>query len=113
LTETCTLTVQRTSPLDVMERQIVVSLDGERIAELLYGKSVTRTIAPGPHRLRIHNTLVWKTVAFEAHPGEHVRFQTVNHAPSWAKWMVGLLGAGPMYVTVERESVPSGSQPVS
>ena len=74
------LTVARTSPDDVGQRQIVLTLDSQPLATLLAGESVTRDISAGSHRLRAHNTLVWKTVDFDAAPGEHVRFSTVNRA---------------------------------
>jgi hypothetical protein len=96
------LTVERTSLADVRHRQIVVSLDHEPFATLLFGESATRDIAPGRHRLRAHNTLVWKTVEFEVAPGEQVRFVTVNRAGFGTMALVGLLGVGPLYITLER-----------
>lgn len=96
------LTVERRNTDDVRTRQVVLSLDGEPLATLLFGDRVTREIAPGPHRLRAHNTLVWKTVEFEAKPGEHVRFTTVNRAGLGSAALVALLGVGPLYVTLER-----------
>lgn len=97
------LTVERKAPGDVRQRQIVLSLDGQPLETLLFGESVTREIAPGAHRLRAHNTLVWKTVEFEAPPGAHVRFSTVNRAGFGSMSLVALLGVGPLYVTLERE----------
>ena len=41
------LTIHRTSEQDVKERQVIFSLDGERIAELLHGQTFTCAIAPG------------------------------------------------------------------
>lgn len=96
------LTVTRTSPEDVRQRQIVLSLDGQRLATLLFGESVTRDILSGSHRLHAHNTLVWKTVLFEAAPGEHVRFSTINRAGFGSMALVALLGVGPLYVTLKR-----------
>lgn len=96
------LTVERRDPGDVQVRQIVVTLDGEPFATLLYGGTVTRAISAGPHRLRIHNTLVWKNVTFDAAPGQHVRFRAVNRAGLGSATLLALLGAGPLYVTVER-----------
>ena len=96
------LTVERRNADDVRTRQVVLSLDGEPLATLLFGDRVTREIVPGPHRLRAHNTLVWKTVEFEATPGEHVRFTTVNRAGLGSMALVALLGVGPLYVTLER-----------
>ena len=96
------LTVERRDPADVRIRQVVVSLDGAPFATLLFGDTATRPISPGPHRLRVHNTLVWKTIQFDALSGEHVRFRTVNRAGPVSMALVALLGAGPLYITVDR-----------
>jgi hypothetical protein len=96
------LTVERRDPADVRIRQVVVTLDGEAFATLLFGDTATRPIPPGPHRLRVHNTLMWKNVTFDAAAGDHVRFTTVNRAGPGSMALVALLGAGPLYVTVER-----------
>jgi hypothetical protein len=96
------LTVERTSAHDVATRQVVVSLDGEPFATLLFGERATREIEPGRHRLRAHNTLVWKTVEFDLSPGEHVQFGVVNRAGFGSMALVALLGVGPLYVTIER-----------
>ena len=103
------LTVARDSEADVRQRQIVLRLDGQPLATLLFGGSVTREIEAGPHRLRAHNTLVWKTVEFDAAPGEHVRFSTVNRAGFGSLALVALLGVGPLYVTLE--PVPDTATP--
>jgi len=100
--ENAVLTVERRDPADVRIRQTVATLDGQPFATLLFGESATRRIRSGPHRLRIHNTLVWKNVAFDAAPGEHVRYRVVNRAGPGSMTLVALLGAGPLYVTVER-----------
>jgi hypothetical protein len=97
-----TLSVHRTAPDDIRDRQVIFSLDGEDLATLLYGEHVTRPIAPGAHRLRANNTLVWKTLDFEAAPGEHVCFQVVNRAAAGTMWMVGLIGVGLLLLRVER-----------
>ena len=101
--ETVSVTVSRRSADDVRLRQLVVSVDGRNAGTLLYGESVAVEVEPGSHRLRVHNTLVWKTVQFEAAPGEHVRFSAVNRAGFGTYTMIGLLGAGPLYVTITRE----------
>ena len=98
------ITVSRASPDDVQQRQIIVKLDGERIAELMYGQSVTRTAAPGHHRLRVDNTWNWKTLEFDLAPGEDLKFRTVSRAGRFTWFLVGTLGAGPMYVSIERET---------
>lgn len=96
------LTVERTDADDVRTRQVVVSLDGDPLATLLFGQRVSKEIQAGSHRLRAHNTLVWKTIEFDAKPGEHVRFQTVNRAGLGSTALVALLGVGPLYVTLQR-----------
>jgi hypothetical protein len=100
--QSAVLTVERRDPADVRTRQLVVALDGEPFATLLFGQTATRPVSPGAHRLRVHNTLVWKNVRFEAAPGQHVRFGTVNRAGLGSMTLLSLLGAGPLYVTVER-----------
>ena len=100
------LTIHRTSALDVKDRQIIMSLDGRKVATLLFGKSFTCEIPPGPHRLRANNTLVWKTVEFDAAPGEDVHFTCANRAPGSLFYLLFLFGVGPLYVTLERGSQP-------
>lgn len=97
------LTINRRSKDDARIRQLVVSIDGQTAATLLYGESMTRPLEPGPHKLRIHNTLVWKTIEFDAGPGEHIRFSAINRAGPGTYTLIGFLGVGPLYVTIERE----------
>lgn len=96
------MTVERSGADDVRTRQVVVSVDGEQMATLLFGERTSREIASGHHRLRAHNTLVWKTVEFDAAPNEHVRFRVVNRAGRGSMTLVALLGVGPLFVTIER-----------
>jgi len=97
-----TLMVTRTDPADVKQRQLVITLDGTRVAELLYGESLRHEMLPGPHRIRISNTLVWKTIAFEAKPGEEVRFDAINRPGRLTYPMMVVLGVGPLWLTVRR-----------
>jgi hypothetical protein len=93
--------MHRTSEGDARQRQVYMSLDDERIATLLFGDEVTREIPPGRHRLRANNTLVWKTLEFDAAPGADLHFTIVNRAAPGMLWMVALFGAGPMLVSLE------------
>jgi hypothetical protein len=95
------VTVHRTSPEDVRERQVIFSIDGTRVAQLLFGQTFTREITPGPHRLRANNTLVWTTLEFDAPPGAHLHFTCVNHAPKWLYYLVAVFGVAPLFVTLE------------
>ena len=102
------LTVRRTSRDDVQDRQVYLYVDGEDWATLLFGKEVTREIAPGRHVLKANNTLVKKSVEFDVKPGEHVRFQCINK-PHWtARMFMAFLGAAFLTVRLERE--PSGGE---
>lgn len=96
------LTVSRRSPGDIGDRQVYVSVDGERMAVLLYGETATRELAPGPHWIRVHNTLVWKTRDVELAPGEHARFRVINRAGPGTYPLTALFGTGPLYLTLER-----------
>ena len=100
---TAKITVSRKHPTDVQDRQVVVSLDGERLATLLYGDEVTREVPAGSHRLRAHNTLFWKTIDLDLAPDEHARFRAINRAGVGTFSMLGLLGVGPLFLTLERE----------
>jgi hypothetical protein len=95
------LTVHRSSADDARQRQVILSLDGEEIATLLYGQQTTRQIPAGHHRLRANNTLVWKTIEFDAASGDDIHVHIVNRAAPGMLALVALFGAGPMYVTME------------
>jgi len=97
------VTIERTSERDVQHRQVIVSIDDEPFATLVFGKSETKPIAPGHHRLKAYNTLVWKTVEFDVAEGEHARFQVINRPGKWTYPLVALLGVGPIYLTIERK----------
>ena len=98
------LTVTRTDPADVKQRQLIISLDGERLGQVLFGETLTHEMLPGPHRVRISNTLFWKTISFVAKPGEEVRYEAVNRA-GWLTYpLMLMMGTGPLYLTVRRLS---------
>jgi hypothetical protein len=96
------LTVTRTSPKDIQHRQIILTIDNEPFATLMYGESATRELAPGRHRIKAHNTLVWKTVEFDMVDGDDVRFSVANIAGKWTYPLVSVLGVGPIYLLLER-----------
>jgi hypothetical protein len=97
-----TITVTRTSEQDFKQRQLIVSLDGVKLATLLFGDSITKDIPPGPHRLRVSNTLVWKNVEFTLRPGEQAFFEVINRAGRATYPMLLIFGVGPLYVTINR-----------
>lgn len=97
-----TLMVNRSDPADVKQRQLVVYLDGARVGEIMFGQSLRQQMLPGPHRVRISNTLVWKTFTFEAKPGEQVRFEAINRPGRLTYPMMVVFGVGPLWLTVRR-----------
>ena len=105
---TATITIRRQSPNDVGYREIFVSLDGELLAILNAGDEITREITPGKHRIQANNTLFWKTIEFTVGVGEHAGFVAVNRAGfgtySVLSFFIGFLGAGPLYLTFERDN---------
>jgi hypothetical protein len=98
-----TITVRRNSPDDVQQRQIIVKLDGESVGELFYGDTISVAVTAGRHRLRVDNTWNWKTVELDVVTGDHLKFQTVSRAGRFSWFLVGMLGAGPIYVSIKRE----------
>ena len=96
------VTVSRNLPTDIQQRQVFVSIDGQPWATLVFGQSATREIPPGAHQIRAHNTLVWKTLSFEAAPGAHVEFDIANRPGRGLLSGLALLGAGPLFLTFER-----------
>jgi hypothetical protein len=101
--EPARITICRQSPQDAGYREIFVSIDGEQVAMLQYGDTYTTEIKPGPHRLRAHNTLFWKTRQVVLRPGEHARFTAINRTGSISFGLLFMLGAFPLYLTFERE----------
>ena len=95
------LTVSRNRSDDVGHRQVALSLDSVAWTALVFGQSSTREIAPGPHRLTADNTLLRKSVAFEAMPGQHVQF-TVANRKGFGTWFLMLLGSPLLYVALFR-----------
>jgi hypothetical protein len=98
------VTVARRSTEDFKQRQLVVWLDGEKLGDLMFGDAFTRDVHPGPHTLRVSNTLVWKTCRFEVKPGEQVRYEAINRPGRVTYPMLVILGVGPLYVTLRRVS---------
>ena len=97
------ITVARQSPDDAGVREIYVSVDGDEIAVLKNGQAITHELPAGPHRLRAHNTLFWKTHDVVLQPGEHARFKAVNLAPWAAFGFLIVLGAAPLKLLFERD----------
>ena len=106
-----TVTVSRQHKEDIGQREIFVSLDGTELAILRHGETVSRSVEPGSHELRVHNTLFRKKLPLVLSAGEHARFMVVNR-PGWGTYtLVTFLGAGPVYLSVEREDETDSLRP--
>jgi hypothetical protein len=98
-----TITIRRTSPHDVQQRQIIVKVDGVNVGEVFYGDTISIPVTAGLHRLHVDNTWNWKTLELNVAAGDHLKFQTVSRAGRFTWFLVSMLGAGPIYVSIERE----------
>jgi hypothetical protein len=96
------LLITRRSERDVKQRQIFISMDGQRVGDLVFGESISREMPAGEHYVRIHNTLFWKTIHFDAAPGETVHFETVNYSGKGFLHFVLIIGVAPLFLAVER-----------
>ena len=68
------------------------------------GRPVTREIPPGPHRIRVNNTLFNDTLSFTARPAEHVRVRCHNGMPRAGWLMLLFFHATYLLVKLEREA---------
>lgn len=98
-----TLTITRNAADDVQDRTVNLWLDGESWEMLRYGATLTRTITPGPHRLKAHNTLFGTELAFDAVPGEHVRVRCTNSMTGSGMLLMMLIGWAMLRVRLERD----------
>ena len=96
------LIIRRDSEADVQQRQIIVVLDGAKKGELLFGEVIRLPLTAGHHRLRVDNTWKWKTVEFDARPGEAIEFRVESRAGRFSWFLFSAVGAGPMSISVER-----------
>jgi hypothetical protein len=87
----------------VMGRGLNLTLDRKDWAHLKAGRDVTAEIEPGHHRLRVDNTYHKKMVEFDAKPGELVHYRITNKVTFFGSMMLGVLGAAPMHLVIERE----------
>jgi len=98
-----TLIVDRNSSQDAQQREIHVFLDGEEIAELIYGQSVKKEVAVGNHTLLVDNTWEKKSAQFTAEESDSVTFLAWNRASRFSEFLLGIFGGGPLGVFLERK----------
>jgi len=98
-----TLTVDRNAPDDAQQRQIIVSLDGQPIAELMFGDSVTREISAGAHTLLADNTWNKKSINFTVIENEKISFLAKSRSSRFSEFLLMFFGAGPLKVFLTRQ----------
>jgi len=98
-----TLTVDRNSLKDAQQREIIVLVDGEQIAELMFGESVTREISAGAHTLLVDNTWNKQSVAFTVAENERISFAARSHSSRFSEFLLMFFGAGPLKVSLTRQ----------
>jgi len=98
-----TLTVNRNAPEDAQQREIQIYLDGDRIGELLYGQTMSKEIAPGPHTLLVDNTWNKQTSEFTAAENEEILFIAQNTSGRFSQFLLMIFGAGPVRVSLARQ----------
>jgi hypothetical protein len=96
------ITVSREAEEDVGFREVFIQVDGKDVGMLRYGDTLSHELPAGPHRIRAHNTLCWKTHNVVLQPGEHARFIAINRAGWGTFGLLMFLGAAPVYLTFER-----------
>lgn len=96
------LTIVRQSTADVGFREIFISIDGRPLGMLRFGDTLDTDLTAGPHSIRAHNTLFWKTHHVVVRPGEHVKFEAINRAGWGTFGMLFVIGAMPVYLTFQR-----------
>ncbi len=96
------ITVSRQSKDDLGQREIYLHIDGEELAILRHGDTVTREVPAGAHKLRAHNTLFRKTLELDLQPNEDARFTVINKPGIGTYSLMAVIGAGPVYLVFEK-----------
>ena len=65
--------------------------------------TISVPVPAGHHRLQVDNTWNWKTIELDIAAGDHLKFQTMSRAGRFSWFLVSMLGAGPIYVSIKRE----------
>ena len=97
------LVITRDHPHDVQDRPVYLWIDGERWDGVLrYGKTFDRALPAGAHTVKASNTLFSTTQAFEAAPGETIRYRCENGLTGGGMVMVLMMGVAYLKVKLIR-----------
>jgi hypothetical protein len=89
------------SDIDV-QRQISVTLDGEKQGSLMKGQMLTLQVSAGHHKLKFDNTWDRKTVEFDANDGEQIEYRVENEEAKHLGVLLWIFGGMLLDVRVER-----------
>jgi hypothetical protein len=106
-----TLTVTRQSPEDMQERELYVSVDGQRRGILRFGDSLEVPLSAGHHRLRVHNTISRRYAEFDVGDGERIRFRAANVRGKGFAMLAMFFGIAPMYTILEPDNGSRSEHP--
>jgi hypothetical protein len=98
-----TLTVNRNSSEDAQQREIIITLDGERIAELTFGQTISREVSAGSHTLLVDNTWNKQNATFAVRENETITFLVQNTSSRFSQFLLMIFGAGPLRVSLTRK----------
>jgi hypothetical protein len=101
----CLVTISRRHDGAVRIRQVIARIDDGAPATLMHGDAVTVEVPPGRHLLRANNTLVWKRVAFNVEPGEHLEFVLINRAGRFTMGFLVIMGVAPLLLRIETRAL--------
>lgn len=77
----------RNSAFDFQDRQIYVWIDEQPYGKIRYGESLSYPVEPGPHTIKVFNTMFTRALRVEAAPGEQVKVQCGTGMPT-AGWLL-------------------------
>lgn len=75
---TAWLEIVRDTAEDIQDRWIRVFVDDTPVGILKYGEKIVCEVAPGAHRVKVHNTLSRHTLEVEVAAGERQRIRCHN-----------------------------------
>ena len=100
---TSTLEIVRDAPDDVQDRWVRIYIDDGPEEILRYGETLRRRLAPGPHRIKAHNTLSTDAIDIDAAGGQSVRIRCYNRIARGGVLM--MLTTGFAFITVKLERI--------
>jgi hypothetical protein len=103
MAEPAQLLIVRDHPQDIQDRPVYLWIDGEKWDGVLrYGRTFTRELAPGHHKIKANNTLFSHKVEFDAAPGETIRYRCENGFTGGGMIMVLMTGVACLRVRLTR-----------